>query len=49
MILTTRYESNPKATAWNGTEKSMSLKKHLNSTVSFVDIFQNIDRMVYSR
>ena len=48
MILTTRYESNPEATAWNGTEKSMSLKKHLNSTVSFVDIFQNIDRMVYS-
>ena len=29
MILITRYESNPKATVWDGSEKLMSVKTHV--------------------
>ena len=29
MILTARYESNSKATVWNGSEKFMSVKTHV--------------------
>ena len=50
MILNTRYESNPERTAWNGSEKFMSLQKLplRNSTVALVDILQNNEKLVSS-
>ena len=46
MILTVRYESNPKGTVWNGSEKFMSLKKHLSPiyTVPFADILRKNEK-----
>ena len=50
MILSTRYENNPKATVWNGSEKFMSLWKHLlqSFTVAFEDILPNNGKLVLS-
>ena len=45
-----RYESNPKKSDWNSSEKLMSLVTYLlsNSAAAFVDIFRNIDRIISS-
>ena len=56
MILTTKYESNPKATACKGFEKFMSVKKYLfvekyllpNSAVALVDILRNNKKFISS-
>ena len=50
MILTTRHESDPKGTVWNGSEKFMSLKKDLlpNFAMAFADIVRNNEKLVSS-
>ena len=44
MILTTRYESNPKATFWNGSEKFMPVKIHFLKNISVAKIYSDIGR-----
>ena len=55
MILTTTYESNPKAIVWNGSKKLMSVKTRTIKEVSvvqfymvFVDTTQNNEKLVCS-
>ena len=55
MILTTTYESNPKATVWNDSKKLMSVKTRTIKEVSvvqfymvFVDTTQNNEKLVCS-
>ena len=43
MILTTRYESNPEAIVWNGSEKFMSVKIHVLEKTSVAKLFKHID------
>ena len=42
MILTTKYESNPKATVLNGSEKSMSVNIHVFKKTSSVKLYSDI-------
>ena len=44
MILTTRYESNPKAIVWNGSEISMSVKIHVPKKASVVKLYGDFRR-----
>ena len=43
MILTTRYEGNPKAIVWNGSEKFMSIKIHILEKASIAKLFKHIE------
>ena len=42
MILTNRYESNPKAIVWNGSEKFMPVKIHILK-MSVAKLFKPIE------
>ena len=48
MILTTTYESNPKATAWNDSKKLMSVKTRTIKEVSVVQFYMGF-RRYYSK
>ena len=43
MILTTRYESNPKANDWNGSETFMPVKIHVLKKTSVAKLFKHIE------
>ena len=46
MILTARYESNPKAIVWNGSEKFMSVKIHGFEKKSVAKIFWHVENKI---
>ena len=53
IVLTARYESNPKAIVWNSSEKLMSVKIHALKKASvaklyiaFVDILRSNEKLV---
>ena len=43
MVLTARYESNPKAIVWNSSEKLMSVKIHALKKASVAKLFKHIE------
>ena len=43
MILTTKYESNPKAIVWDGSEKFMPVKIHVLKKTSVAKLFKLIE------
>ena len=44
MILSTRYESNPERTAWNGSEKFMSVKIYVPTKASVAKLYSGSRR-----
>ena len=42
MILTTRYEKNPKAIVWNGSEEFISVRIHVLKKASVPKLFKHI-------